>query len=96
MLTKATMHQHPHKLVIDTKRKTTALKDNWEERPMIPIQVSISNSNANPAGYIRLTNKGTQSDALHATLWKLRETRMWQCNALTWAGALTPYSSDNM
>ena len=62
------MHQHPHKLVIDTKWKTTTLKDSREKRPMTPIQVTISNSNANPAGYIQLANKGTPSDALHAML----------------------------
>jgi hypothetical protein len=58
---------------------------------------NISPYNTDLVGDGRPTNKAPPSDALRTTLVETAENSTREnCNALTWAGDLTPNSSDTM
>ena len=56
---------------------------------------NISAYDTNPVGNGRSTNKGPPYDALHTTLVEtVGNSERDKCNALRWAGDITPNTSD--
>jgi hypothetical protein len=93
-ITDAAMGQHSHELINDPRVKTATLKNSWKERPVGPKENINAHINSNLLSS-RRTSKEPPIDALCIS--GDREHFKDEIgDVLTWAGDLTPNSSDTM